>query len=214
MYTRPPATTATTPVDDPLAVVPRPVRRAGRMGGVRMNEVEWRQKAESWQRQQIYKEVRWVCGLLSFILMALILILVTLAFIADAVDAAVVEVQVHASRDGYARLHAEGILVIGCTAADMGRCQWNTGRGKSLTTRRVQVHKGLNKIRIKAHRFEDIPADQLDYSWLLSSDPDRVPTEAAVRTMPAPFNYAQVYGQVAGHKLKPKLIKTNASVRG
>jgi len=121
--------------------------------------------------------------------------------------AAVVEVNVHAPRDGYARLHTEGIQVIGCTQADMGRCEWKTGTGLSERTRRVKVHKGSNRIRLKAFRFEDVPAEQLDYGWLRSSNPDDVPGEAAWPTYAAPLNYAYVTGVVAGRELEPKAWK-------
>jgi len=118
--------------------------------------------------------------------------------------AAVVEVQVHANKNGYARLHTEGIQVIGCGPQDQGRCEWLTGTGKSMTTRRVKVHQGSNRIRLKAYRFEDVPAEQLDYGWLASSNPDDVPQQAAWPTYRAPLNYAYVTGVVAGHELEPK----------
>lgn len=130
-------------------------------------------------------------------------------FCAGVAKAAVVEVQVHAKRDGYARLHSEGVQVNGCTPADMGRCEWLTGRGLSFTTRRVKVHQGTNTIRLKASRFEDIPAEQLDYGWLRSSDPDRVPQQAAVPTMAVPFNWAYITGIVAGRTIEPKMERTS-----
>jgi hypothetical protein len=132
---------------------------------------------------------------------------VALAVVVASSEAAVVEAQVHAERDGWAKLRAEGVLVVGCTAESAGRCEWQTGEGLSATTRRVRVRKGANRIRLKAQRFESVPAERLDYGWLLSSDPDDVPDEAAVPTEPAQFNMAYVTGRVAGRKIEPMVIK-------
>jgi len=119
--------------------------------------------------------------------------------------AAVVTVDVHASRDGYARLHAEGGYLDGCTLADQGRCQLLSSRGKP-TTRRVKVHKGRNTIRLKAFRWEDMAIEQYVATYR-PFDPGVRHIPAAWPLVAARLNWVFVWGRVAGKTIEPKEIK-------
>lgn len=126
----------------------------------------------------------------------LTIFVIWMAMIADA-HSAVFEVELNAQRDGWARLHAEGLWVDRDPA--LGRYSVMSSRGKP-TTRRVRVEKGANTIRVRALRWEDMDIYAEMARWPFG-DPAR-PVNPVV---PAPVNAAFVWGRVAGRDFERTL---------
>ena len=119
--------------------------------------------------------------------------------VASIARAATVEVQVNAARDGYARLHTEGLWLEGCQM-QTGPCELRPSEGRP-TTRRVRVHKGTNRIRLKAFRWEDMDV----FEYVAKYPPEARP--AAWPVVSAPLNWVYVYGRVAGSEIEPIEMK-------
>ncbi len=105
-------------------------------------------------------------------------------------QAAVLEVKLSAQRAGWARIHAEGLWIDGCTGP-VGPCTWDTSAGPP-ETRRVRVHRGANRIRVKAFRWEweEIPLSE-QLGRMLGSD-------GSTPLVRAPLNAVHVEGRIAG----------------
>lgn len=133
----------------------------------------------------------------------IMLVLVFLVAMAENAAADVFEVELNAQRDGWVRLHAEGLWVERNPA--LGQYSVMSSRGKP-TTRRVRVEKGTNTIRVRALRWEDMDIYAEMARWPFG-DPAR-PVNPVVS---APVNAAFVWGRVAGRDFERTLEPSNSS---
>lgn len=132
-----------------------------------------------------------------------IVVAAVVAFFAGRASADVFEVEFNANRDGWARLHAEGLWVDRDPA--LGRYSVMSSRGKP-TIRRVRVEKGANTIRVHALRWEDMDIYAEMARWPFG-DPAR-PVNPVV---PASVNAAFVWGRVAGRDFERTLQPSYSS---
>lgn len=110
---------------------------------------------------------------------------------------------IRAERPGWARVGVDGLLV---ERAGFGMFSMKTSRGRHLT-RRVRLHKGLNRVRLPARRFDDMGVAEQLARWPLGS-PD---APAAIPLVRVPLNAAYVYGRALGERLEPVEARVGGS---